>query len=337
VKAFITRSLKGPQTLDIQDVADPAAPGAGQVRIAMRAASLNYRDLLAVSGSLGPSPYGYLIPLSDGAGEVIEAAPDVWRVKVGDRVALTVNPDWIGGEWRPTPGARGRGGSNLQGVMCEQLVVNQAEVVVLPSYLSFEEGASLPCAAVTAWCALCGGEPLMPGMSVLTQGGGGVSLFALQFAKLFGARVIMVSSSPERCARLKMLGADEVIDYSAEPAWDKVVRALTGGMGVDVTVELGGAKTVDRSLGATRIGGRLALVGLLSGVPNIASSMFSSGVEISPIRVGSREHFEAITRALDFHKIRPVIDSCYPFEQLPEAFRRLQSGQHMGKVAIHIA
>jgi NADPH:quinone reductase-like Zn-dependent oxidoreductase len=334
MKAFITRNLQGPETLSIEEVAIPAAPGPGQVRIAMRAASLNYRDLLAVSGGLGPSSQGFLIPLSDGAGEVIETAPDVWRVKVGDRVALTVNPDWIAGEWRPSPGARGRGGSNLQGVMCEQVVVNQSEVVTLPSYLSFEEGASLPCAAVTAWSALSSGAALLPGMTVLTQGGGGVSLFALQFAKLFGARVIVVSSSRERCARIEALGADTAIDYSAEPGWDKTVRTLTGGMGVDVTVELGGAKTVDRSLAATRVGGRLALVGLLTGVPNIASSMFSSGVEISPTRVGSREHFEAITRALDFHKIHPVIDSRYTFEQLPEAFRRLQSGQHMGKVVV---
>lgn len=334
MKAFITRNWQGPETLAVEEVADPPAPGPGQVRIAIRAASLNYRDVLAVSGALGPSPYGFLIPLSDGAGEVIETGPDVWRVKVGDRVALTVNPDWIGGEWRPSPGARGRGGSNLQGVMCEQVVANQSEVVALPSYLSFEEGASLPCAAVTAWCALCSAAPLMPGMSVLTQGGGGVSLFALQFAKLFGARVIVVSSNAERCARLKTLGADDAIDYNAEPAWDKAVRALTGGMGVDVTVELGGAKTVDRSLGATRVGGRVALVGLLTGIPNMASSMFSSGVDISPIRVGSRAHFEAIIRALDFHKIHPVIDSSYTFGQLPEAFSRLKSGQHMGKVVI---
>jgi NADPH:quinone reductase-like Zn-dependent oxidoreductase len=334
MKAFVSRSYKGIESLAIEEIPAPAAPGPGQVRIAMRAATLNYRDLLSISGSLGRSPLGYLIPISDGAGEVIEAGADVWRVKVGDRVALTFNPDWIGGEWRLSPGAMGRGGRSLPGVMREQIVVNQAEVVVLPSHLSFEEGASLPCAAVTAWCALCGEAPLMPGMTVLTQGGGGVSLFALQFAKLFGARVIVISSSPERCARIKSLGADEAIDYSAEPEWDKAVRGLTGGMGVDLTVEVGGAKTVDRALAATRIGGRLALVGLLTGIPNIASSMYSAGVEISPMKVGSREHLEAITRAMAFHKLRPVVDSRYSFEQLPEALRHLQSGRHLGKIAI---
>jgi NADPH:quinone reductase-like Zn-dependent oxidoreductase len=334
MKAFVSRSQKGLESLAIEEIAEPAALGPSQVRIAMRAASINYRDLLAVSGFLGPSAFEYLIPVSDGAGEVIEIAADVSRVKVGERVALTFNPDWIGGDWQPSLGARGRCGSTLQGVMCGQVVVNQAEVVALPPHLSYEEGASLPCAAVTAWCALCGGGPLMPGMSVLTQGGGGVSLFALQFAKLFGARVIVISSSPERCAQLKRLGADEAIDYSAVPEWDKAVRALTGGTGVDVTVELGGAKTVDRSLGATRLGGRVALVGLLTGAPNVTSSMFSAGVEISPIRVGSRQHFEAIMRALAFHKVRPIIDSRYAFEQLPEALRRLQGGQHLGKIAI---
>jgi NADPH:quinone reductase-like Zn-dependent oxidoreductase len=334
MKAFISRSQKGLESLAIEEIAEPAALGPSQVRIAMRAASINYRDLLAVSGFLGPSAFEYLIPVSDGAGEVIEIAADVSRVKVGERVALTFNPDWIGGDFQPSLGARGRGGSTLQGVMREQVVVNQAEVVALPAHLSYEEGASLPCAAVTAWSALCDGAPLMPGMSVLTQGGGGVSLFALQFAKLFGARVIVISSSPERCAQLKRLGADEAIDYSAVPEWDKAVRALTGGTGVDVTVELGGAKTVDRSLGATRLGGRVALVGLLTGAPNVTSSMFSASVEISPIRVGSRQHFEAIMRALAFHKVHPVIDSRYAFEQLPEALRRLQGGQHLGKIAI---
>jgi NADPH:quinone reductase-like Zn-dependent oxidoreductase len=175
---------------------------------------------------------------------------------------------------------------------------------------------------------------LLPGMSVLTQGAGGVSLFALQFAKLFGARVIVTSSSPERCAQLMRLGADETIDYRADREWEKAVRRLTGGIGVDLTVELGGAQTLDRALAATRIGGRLALIGLLTGVPNVASSVFSAGVDITPVRVGSREHFEEITRAMNFHALRPVIDSCYDFHQLPEAMRHLQSGRHLGKIAI---
>jgi NADPH:quinone reductase-like Zn-dependent oxidoreductase len=297
----------------------------------MRAAAINYRDLLFVSGAIKRAQN--LIPCSDGAGEVIEVAPDVWRVKAGDRVALTFNADWMGGAWQSSPTGSSRGGT-LQGVMCEQLVVHQNETVLLPQHLSYQEGATLPCAGVTAWSALCGARPLLPGMSVLLQGGGGVSVFALQFAKLFGARVIMTSSSAERCTRLKSLGADETIDYQAEPAWDLVARRLTAGQGVDLTVEVGGAKTVERSLAATRVDGRIALVGLLTGVPHISSSLVTSGVDISAIKVGSRQDLEALSRAIAFHRIRPVIDSCYPFDGLPEALRQLQSGRHLGKITI---
>jgi NADPH:quinone reductase-like Zn-dependent oxidoreductase len=303
----------------------------------MRAASVNYRDFLALSGAIGArGPGGGLIPCSDGAGEVVETAPDVWRIKVGDRVALVFNPDWIGGPWQATTGVLCRG-SGLPGVMQEEMVVHHSEAVILPAHLDFEEGAALPCAGVTAWHALCGAAPLMPGMSVLLQGGGGVSVFALQFARLFGARVIMTSSSPERCARLGSLGADETIDYVAEPQWDKTVRELTGGDGVDLTVEVGGAGTIDRSVAATRRGGRVALVGLLTGMPGAASAVFSAGVSITPLMVGSRDDFQAMNRAIEFHKLRPVIDSRFTFEQLPDALRHLKSGRHMGKIVISFA
>jgi NADPH:quinone reductase-like Zn-dependent oxidoreductase len=333
MKTFVSRAPGGVDSLVIEDRPAPGPLGPGQVRIAMRAASLNYRDFLALSGAIGVRGPGGLIPCSDGAGEVIEAAPDVWRVKVGDRVALIFNPDWIGGPWQATTGVLCRG-SGLPGVMQEEMVVHHSEAVVLPAHLDFGEGAALPCAGVTAWHALCGATPLMPGMSVLLQGGGGVSVFALQFAKLFGARVIMTSSSPERCARLRSLGADATIDYVAEPEWDKVVRELTGGHGVDLTAEVGGAATIDRSVAATRRGGRVALVGLLSGVPGTVSSLFSAGASISPVMVGSRDDFEAMNRAIDFHALRPVIDSRYTFEQLPDALRHLRTGRHMGKIVI---
>jgi NADPH:quinone reductase-like Zn-dependent oxidoreductase len=299
----------------------------------MRAASINYRDLLVLSGALRSVTVSELIPCSDGAGEVVEVAPEVWRVKVGDRVALTFNSDWIGGPYQPSPGAAGRGGA-IQGVMRDELVVNQHEAVVLPRHLSFEEGATLPCAAVTAWHALCAAAPLLPGMSVLLQGGGGVSIFALQLAKLFGARVIATSSSPERCASLKRFGADETIDYRADPEWNVTVRKLTHGAGVDLTIDVGGAETIDRALAATRMGGRLAPVGLLTGRPSAGSLAGYVGVDITPIRVGSRQDFEAMNRALEFHEVHPVIDSCYEFARLPDALRHLQSGRHMGKVVV---
>jgi NADPH:quinone reductase-like Zn-dependent oxidoreductase len=333
VKAFISRTLSGVDSLFVHDMPAPGPLAPGQIRVAMRAASINYRDLLVLSGALRSVTVSELIPCSDGAGEVVEVAPEVWRVKMGDRVALTFNPDWIGGPWQPSPAAAGRGGA-IQGVMCDELVVNQHEAVVLPKHLSFEEGATLPCAAVTAWHALCAAAPLLPGMNVLLQGGGGVSLFALQLAKLFGARVIIISSSPERCARLKSLGADEAIDYRADPEWNVAVRKLTNGMGADVTIDVGGAETIERALASTRMGGRLAPVGLLTGRPNTGAFVGYLGVDVTPIRVGSRQDFEAMNRAIDCHKIRPVIDSRYAFEQLPDALRHLQSGRHMGKIVI---
>ena len=176
MKAFVSRAPSGADYLVMEDIPAPGPLVAGQIRIAMRAASLNYRDLLMLSRTFGPLEN--LIPVCDGAGEVIETAPDVWRVKVGDKVALTVNPHWIGGKWTPSPGAGGRGGG-LPGVMREQIVVDQIEAVVLPAHMTCEEGATLPCAALTAWYALCGGAPLLPGMTVLSQGAGGVSIFAL--------------------------------------------------------------------------------------------------------------------------------------------------------------
>jgi len=337
MKIFVSRATTGVDSLVIEDAPAPGPLGPGQIRIAMRAASVNYRDFLALSGAIGArGPGGGLIPCSDGAGEVVETAPDVWRIKVGDRVALVFNPDWIGGPWQATTGVLCRG-SGLPGVMQEEMVVHHSEAVILPAHLDFEEGAALPCAGVTAWHALCGAAPLMPGMSVLLQGGGGVSVFALQFARLFGARVIMTSSSPERCARLGSLGADETIDYVAEPQWDKTVRELTGGDGVDLTVEVGGAGTIDRSVAATRRGGRVALVGLLTGMPGAASAVFSAGVSITPLMVGSRDDFQAMNRAIEFHKLRPVIDSRFTFEQLPDALRHLKSGRHMGKIVISFA
>jgi len=332
MKAFVARSLDGVESLEIRDIAPPGSLGPGQIRIAVRAASVNYRDLMILSGAFSASTIDDLIPCSDGAGEVVETASDVWRVRTGDRVALTYNPFWIGGFFEIPAKPLGRGGG-VHGVMREQVVVDQSEAVLLPSHLSYAEGATLPCAAVTAWHALCGPAPLLPGMTVMSQGGGGVSVFALQLAKLFGARVIIISSSPERCARLKSLGADETVDYRADAEWDAAVRNLTGGRGADLTLDIGGAQTFERSLRATRIGGRVALVGLLTGPPVAASSIFSSGT-ITPIKVGSRQDFESMNRAIEFHKLRPVIDSRYPFKRFPDALLHLKSGKHLGKIVV---
>lgn len=332
MKVFRTQTLQGINSLQLEHIDPPGALASGQVRVAMRAASINYRDFMALSGQLR-SPEGGLIACSDGAGEIIEVAADVQGVKVGDAVALTFNAGWLGGPWRDTTSMMTRC-CPLQGVMQEEMVVHHSEVVQLPEHLSFEEGATLPCAGVTAWHALCGPAPLIPGMSVLLQGGGGVSTLALQFAKLFGARVIAISSSEERCQKLKQLGADAVINYREVEEWNQSVRELTDGKGVDLAIDIGGAETIDRSIASTRIGGRVAPVGLISGWPNTVSSLFASSVDITPIRVGSRDDFEMMNRAIALHKLKPVIDSQFSFEQLPEALRHLESGQHFGKIVI---
>jgi NADPH:quinone reductase-like Zn-dependent oxidoreductase len=334
VKRFISRSASGIESLAIEELAAPGPIGPGQVRVAMRAASINYRDLLYVSGTFGPAGAQGLVPCSDGAGEIIEVAGDVARFKVGDRVALTFDPNWIGGPFPTLVGGYGRGSVSIPGVMREQIVIHHSEAVALPQHLSFEEGAAYPCAGVTAWNSLTGSAPLQPGMSVLLQGGGGVSVLALQFAKLFGARVIMISSSAERCTRLKTLGADETVDYRADPEWHKAVRRLTDGMGVDLTVEIGGAQTMERSIAATRSGGRVAVVGLLTGWAHSVAGLQKSGVDLIPIKVGPRTDFEALFRAVAFHRQRPVIGARYAFEQLPAALRELQTARHIGKIVI---
>ena len=221
--------------LKIDNVAEPGKPGHGQVLVRMRAASLNFRDLLVTSGNYGMNSPSQEV-LSDGAGEVVAIGDGVTRVKSGDRVALTFHIDWIGGNLTPAHNVGGRGGAGNQGALKEYTLVSQNEVTVLPAHLSFEEGASLPCAAVTAWAALSAYRQTLPGEVVLTLGTGGVSLFAIQFAKLFGARVIATSSSAAKLERLKALGADEVIDYNKTPDWHLAVLEMTGGIGVDVIV-----------------------------------------------------------------------------------------------------
>lgn len=333
MKSFITPDNEGIESLRIVECAEPGDITAGQVRVAIKAASLNYRDLLVLSGALGkPGPDG-LIMCSDGAGEVVEVAPDVERVKVGDRVAMTFIPDWVAGPFRTVKKPYSLG-FPLQGVMREQMVVHESELVKLPAHLSYEAGACLPCAGVTAWRALCGDAPLYPGMSVLLQGGGGVSVFGVQFAKLFGARVIVTSSSQERCDQLRQLGADETINYCSREDWDKAARELTDGEGVDLAIDLGGADTIDRTVQSVKKGGRVALVGLLSGWPQSINSLFASRADVTPVTVGSRDDFELMNRAIDFHKLEPVIDRQYGFEELPDALRYLESGKQFGKIVV---
>jgi NADPH:quinone reductase-like Zn-dependent oxidoreductase len=325
----------GIETLTLAE-RDVPRPARGQVLVRMRAASLNYRDLMVASGryARGAAPEN-LVPLSDGAGEVVEIGPDVVRVKPGDRVAGIFMQSWIGGAITAADGASALGGA-MDGVLAEYVLFDQSGLVHLPEHLSFEEGATLPCAAVTAWNALFGGHPLLSGQRVLVLGTGGVSTFALQLAHAAGARVIATSSSDEKLARARELGASDGVNYKQHPEWQERVLALTGGEGVDHVVEVGGAGTLPRSVASTRIGGQVHLIGVLTGGEINPTPVMRSSLTLRGIYVGSRQMFEALNRAVALHRIAPVIDRVFPFAEAREAYRHLQAQGHVGKVVIRI-
>ncbi|MCK9505603.1 MAG: NAD(P)-dependent alcohol dehydrogenase [Porticoccaceae bacterium] len=313
----------------------PESPGNGEIIVKMRAASLNFRDLMVLTGLYGERKNN-LVPLSDGAGEVVAVGAGVTEFGAGDRVALTFHLDWIGGKFSPSLNPIGRGGGDADGVLTEYVCVKASEAVLLPSYMSYEQGATLPCAAVTAWTALTQYDALCPGETVVVQGTGGVSIFALQMAKLFGARVIATSSSEEKLHTLKALGADDVINYRTRPDWDQAVLELTDGVGADVVVEVAGGETFAKSVAATRMGGRISVIGLLSGMPALDHNFFIRMQSIHPIRVGSREHFVAMNKALSTHRLKPLVDRVFHFSEAVEAFRYFEARQHLGKVVIAI-
>lgn len=285
-------------------------------------------------GAYGAGVKAPLVPLSDGAGEVMSVGPGVTRVKPGDRVAAIFMQDWIEGPPDDRKADSALGGS-VDGVMAEQVCLNAEGLVHFPAHLSFEEAAALPCAAVTAWHALFRSGALKPGESVLVQGTGGVSLFALQFAKMAGARVIATSSSDAKLQRVQQMGADAVVNYKTTPGWDKPVRSLTQGVGVDHVIEVGGAGTLPLSSRAVRRGGHIALIGVLAGKAEFDPRlMMLKGVRLQGIYVGSREMFEEMNRAISMLKMRPVIDRVFAFGQLHEAFRYMESGAHFGKICV---
>ena len=316
--------------------ADTPRPGRGQVLVRMRAASLNFRDLSVATGKYMMSKLPpNLVPLSDGAGEVVELGEGVTRVRVGDRVAGIFMQSWIGGEMSPEDAGSALGGA-IDGVLAEHVVFDERGLVHLPEHLSYEQAATLPCAAVTAWNALFGLQPVGPGQTVLVLGTGGVSVFALQFAHAAGARVIATSSSDEKLARALAMGASDGVNYKAEPEWQAAVRALTAGRGVDHVVEVGGPGTIQRSVGAARSGGVVTLIGVLSRGTLDPLAVFAGGAIIRPIYVGSRQMFEAMNRAIALHRIEPVIDRVFPFEEAREAYVHLKGATHVGKVVVRI-
>jgi len=303
----------------------------------MRAASLNYRDLLVASGAYtrGGPPKRPLVPLSDGAGEITEVGEGVTRLRSGDRVAGAFFQKWVDGPFDAGKGASALGGA-IDGVLAEEVVLEADAAVRFPDHLSFEEAATLPCAAVTAWVGLVVFGHLGPGETVLALGTGGVSIFALQLAKALGARVILTSSHDEKLARGRTLGADDVINYQRTPEWDAAARALTGGRGVDHVLEVVGAATVARSLAAVRDGGHLSVVGLLCGerADPDAAARNGRGVRVDSVYVGSVRHFEQMNEVIARAKLRPVVDRVFAFERAREAYEHLRSGAHFGKVVI---
>ena len=309
-------------------------PGPGQVRIRVRAAALNYRDLLVVKGLYGRNLALPLIPLSDGAGEVVEVGRGVTRFAAGARVAGIFMQTWTEGALTEAKSKSALGGA-IDGVLAEQVVLHEDGLVAVPDHLSFEEAATLPCAAVTAWNALIEGG-VRAGDTVLTLGTGGVSLFALQFARMAGARVIITSGSDEKLERAKQLGASDGVNYKTTPEWDKKVRDLTGGVGVDRVVEVGGAGTLPRSLKAVRVGGHVALIGVLTGGECNPMPVLMKAVRLQGVFVGSRAMFEAMNRAVALHGMRPVIDRVFPFEEARAAYRHLESGAHFGKIVLQL-
>ncbi|SRR5579883_1577585 len=337
MKAYeIQNDKPGLDALTLVDRPDPT-PGATQVVVKMRAASLNYRDLMVAKGSYGSKAFQPIIPLSDGAGEVVAVGDRVTRVQVGDRVTGIFMQTFLAGELTPEKSRSALGGA-IDGVLAEYSVFDEQGVVKIPDHLSDEEAATLPCAAVTAWNALIVEGQLKAGETVLLLGTGGVSVFALQFAKLMGAMVILTSSSDEKLDRAQQLGADVGINYKAIPEWDEKVWQITDRRGVDHVVEVGGSDTLSKSLRAVRYGGRIGLIGVLTGKAGTVNTaaILQKHVRVQGIYVGSRDMFEAMNRAIAHHALKPVIDRRFDFRDAKAAFSYLESGAHFGKVVICI-
>jgi NADPH:quinone reductase-like Zn-dependent oxidoreductase len=308
-------------------------PGPQEVLIRIKANSLSFRDISILQGTYLLPVMPDVIAVSDGAGEVVETGSEVTRTKPGDRVAVNMFPFWIDGPFAWEYAAQI--GGSLNGLLTEYAVVHQNAVVGIPDHLSFEQAATLPCAALTAWNALTGGKPLQAGQTVLTLGSGSVSLFAIQFARLFGARVIATTSSDEKARRLKALGAHEVINYRQTPHWHTIVRELTNGHGVHQVVEVAGT-SLEQSILSSAAGGQVNFIGRMGGdlKPVQLGLLFMSGAHIRPIAVGNRTQFIAMNKAIAVNQLQPVIDRVFHFNNAIDAFAYLQAGNYFGKIVI---
>lgn len=336
MKAMRLRKPGGLDHLFLDGGVQPRPPAAGEVRVRIHASSLNYHDYVLVSGGI-PADDGR-VPMTDGAGVVLEAGPGMVSLKPGDRVMSLFFPDWQGGRATPENTATLPGDRN-HGFACEEVTVPAHWFTRAPAGYSHAEAATLPCAALTAWRALMVDGPLLAGETVLVQGSGGVSVFALQFAKAAGATVIATTSSPAKMARYRELGADHVIDHKADPEWGRTARKLTGGHGVDHVVEVGGASNVEQSIVACAMGGHIAVLGVLAGhkAPLSTVRVMSGDLRLQGLRVGSRQHQLEMVRAIEVNGIRPVVDRSFGLEALREAFDCQLSGAHFGKIVLRCA
>lgn len=333
----LPKSGAGIESLVVVDRPDPE-PVYRQVLVKVAACSLNYRDLAIARGGYRLPVAGPIVPLSDGAGEVVAIGPGVKRVKVGDKVAGCFFQRWAGGEPSPDAHAYALGGG-LDGMLAEYVGLEEEGVVKLPSHLSLEEGATLPCAALTAWHAMVEHAKLVVGSSILLLGTGGVSIFGLQFARAMGVQAIITSSSDEKLARAKKLGAAHGINYKSTPEWQQAVMDFTGGRGVDQVLEVGGANTFARSFGALRPGGKISMIGGVSGPATELNPglIMARRANVQGISIGSTQMFEAMNAAIAVNAIKPVIDKVFGFDEVQAAYAHMASGAHFGKIVIRVS
>jgi len=333
---LVRDKTEGPFTLTLVD-APVSAPGAHEVLIRVHAVSLNRRDIFLVQGQYPVGPRNSLVPLSDGAGEVVSVGPGVTRFRVGDRVAAIFFQGWVSG--RPSPQTFGSAlGGSVDGMLSQYVTLSEEGLVALPQSLSYEEGATLPCAGVTAWNGLFTRGRMQPGDRVLLEGTGGVSIFGLQFAAAVGAKPIITSSSDEKLARARTLGAVGTVNYKTTPDWEKPVLEASGGNGVDQVLEVGGKDSLPHALKTLAPGGHIALIGGLGGfggeLPVMA--LMGRGVAVSGIYVGSRSDFEAMNAFIERHHIKPVVDRVFDFKDAQAAFDLMSSGNFFGKIVIRL-
>jgi NADPH:quinone reductase-like Zn-dependent oxidoreductase len=338
VRAWRLSDSFGIDRLQLEERPDPVL-GRVDVRVRVKAVSLNHRDVLMVEH--GISPRGVQLPLqpcSDAAGEVVEIGAGVSRVKVGDRVASIFFQRWVDGDTPPPTALDSVLAGGLDGVLADRVVLHEDGLVPVPEHLSDDEASTLGCAAVTAWHALFAKERTKPGETILVQGTGGVSIFALQFGLMAGARVIATSSSEAKLERARELGAWETINYTTTPEWAERALELTSGAGVDHVVEVGGSWTTDQSIKATRRGGTVSLIGVLTGLEGRVDPhpISFKGLRVHGIVVGSRTMYEDMNRAIAVNRLKPVIDRVFPFGRAREALRHLQASGHVGKVVVSV-